>query len=146
MKNLKILIALILFTFGTVTIIQISSEESGASFYGALTGYGIILLICGLLAYSAFNKKALEKVFSKSDDKGSQLNEQELKLKILRDKNILTEAEYNEKTNLLKNKMIFEGEEYKSLKSLYENGLFTKQEFDTKVQELINKKPISNSD
>lgn len=138
MKVLKILIALILFVFGTITIVQMASEESGEALYGALAGYGIILLISGMLTYSATrNQSDNNKAFSIGKKNNSNLNEQQLNLKILKDKNVLTNNEYREKINLLNSKMIFESKEYISLKSLLDNGLFTNQEFDVKVQELL---------
>ncbi len=60
----------------------------------------------------------------------------------LKEKGILTQEEYNEKTKILNQEIletkIKESEEYRQLKSLFELGVLTKEEFENKVKLLSN--------
>jgi hypothetical protein len=115
-----------------------------------------ILLICvlfppaqwlGILIVVAYNKNkennSVEKIIEREIElKSSNLNLQVESLKDLREKEILTEEEYNQKISKIENEKNEENlknsQDYKQLKSLFENGILTKDEFEAKVIILTN--------
>ena len=65
-------------------------------------------------------------------------------LRELKNKELLTEEEYNQKANTLKNSIaeteLKQSEDYKKLKSLFDANLLTKEEFEQKL-DLLSKRP-----
>jgi uncharacterized protein YqgQ len=126
MKIIKNIIAIVLFIFGTITIILISSEERGASLFGAFCGYIIVLAISIWIFYTA-NKM---KVFNNSK---VSINEKLTSLENLRDSGLLTKEEYVNKSSLINSKLqqirIEESDEYKKAKKLFDSGILTENEF-----------------
>ena len=106
MKTFKTIIGIILILFGTITVIQMSSEERGAGLLGVFTGYAIILAISIWLLYSA-NKKPKEtnseigssffdnnknNYTKQQSTKKLSTKEQKQSLQILKDKGVLNET------------------------------------------------------
>ena len=155
MKNLKIIIGIVLIVFGTITIIQMYNEESGAGLFGAFTGYVVFLIISIWLIYSATrkqntsNNKIGSSVFNKSiakeknESEKTRLTSKEQKhsIQILKDKGVLTESEYQEKIDIINEQTIIDkihkSTEYRNLKKVYESDLLTKKQFDEKTNKLI---------
>lgn len=123
MKNI---IASILVIFGTITIIEMYSEEYGAGFFGAFCGYIIVLSVSFWLFYSA-NKKN-----TKSNPKVS-IGNKLTNLENLRKTGLVTNEEYLTKSNLinseLNNVRIQESKEYKDALSLFDGKVLTEEEF-----------------
>ncbi|NCP85534.1 MAG: hypothetical protein GW809_08985 [Bacteroidetes bacterium] len=155
MKTFKTIIGIILILFGTITVIQMSSEERGAGLLGVFTGYAIILAISIWLLYSA-NKKPKEtnseigssffdnnknNYTKQQSTKKLSTKEQKQSLQILKDKGVLNETEYQEKINIIDEQIIIDkihkSTEYQNLKNVYESELLTKEQFDEKVNKLI---------
>ncbi|RKF04676.1 hypothetical protein C8N26_0062 [Tenacibaculum lutimaris] len=96
-----------------------------------------------------FNKKKLSLKSKLKIQKTTQntvpqsIEDQKENLLFLLKKGILTEIEYQEKINLIKNKSILKkvhtSTEYKSLKKVYDSKLLTKEHFDNKVNVLVEK-------
>lgn len=131
MKKFLLVLAIILITFSTVTFIDLWNDLILEEFYGALTGYIIILLLSfGLIYYSQLNKIKLDKEINSNR-----------RLKILKEKGIITDSEYHsklEKTNSTYNLgRLKKSSDYKNLEKLYKSGILTKQEFDSKVKTLM---------
>lgn len=81
------------------------------------------------------NERKVEQVKTNLDSSISSLTE-------LREKGILTEAEYYEKTAKIKTEKaqqeLKNSKEYKQLKSLFDSGVLTKEEFENKIKLLLN--------
>jgi hypothetical protein len=150
MKVFKTIVGVTLILFGTITVIQLSREESGAGLTGVLTGYSILMIISIWLIYSA-NKKngkqdnrnlkneSNQKVYKDEQSIAkSSFEEQKESLDILKDKGLLNEPEYLKKLHLVEEKIsleeLHESSEYSSLKVLFDGGLLTKAEFDEKTK------------
>lgn len=140
MKNIKIIIGVILAILATKSFVDISEGHSGAGLGGMITFYVIMLIISGLLIYSGVKKPKKQNRLNKEND---NINDKINSLKELRDKEILTEEEYNEKIKNLENLKSDEevklSEDYKKLKSLFNDGILNKQEFESKVEILKEK-------
>jgi hypothetical protein len=141
MKTFKNIVAVVLILFGTITIIQMSSEESGSGFFGAFTGYIVIIGLSIWLLYSANKKKQSPKDFKVlSNDNYSKDNISSLRE--LREKDILTAKEYEEKLEKIQmvefEETLKKSDEYSKLKSLHENGILSKSEFEEKIILLKN--------
>ena len=101
-----------------------------------------ILIILGINNYRKQNspevlrEKQTVKETNSFDDKINSLKE-------LKDKEILTAQEYNDKVKNLENQKqdseLKSSEDYKKLKSLFEDGILTKEEFENKVEILKSK-------
>ena len=101
-----------------------------------------ILIILGINNYRKQNspevlrEKQTGKETNSFDDKINSLKE-------LKDKEILTAQEYNDKVKNLENQKqdseLKSSEDYKKLKSLFEDGILTKEEFENKVEILKSK-------
>lgn len=121
-----------------------------------------ILLVCilfppaqwlGILIVSAYNSyienNSVEKVTErKVEQKANTLNSQIKNLKDLKEKGILTEEEYNQKTNKIdsekKEENLKNSQEYKQLKSLLDSRILTKEEFEDKLIVLKTLKPTKS--
>jgi len=150
MKIFKIIIAIVLIVFGTVTIIQMSIEESGSGLYGAFTGYAILMIISILLLYSANKEQDNTRKLSTNEQKQTlqkninlTFEEQKESLKKLRKSELLTEDEYKTKIeeineNSLNNK-VKSSEEYQELLKLKNEGLFNTVQFNEKIEIITSK-------
>lgn len=132
---------------GTITIIKMYNEETGAGFFGAFTGYIIILIISIWLIYSA-NKEQIGPINLTGSLRYNQANdnskkklsavEQKQSIEILKEKDLLSETEYEEKMKIIDGKIILEklytSTDYLNLKNLYENEILTQDEFNLKVE------------
>jgi hypothetical protein len=151
MKNAKLLIAFILSIFSTVAMVEIYQESQGAELWGAVTGYIVILVISAGLIYSTQHKeikeqKRKEKIFQKEHIIKNDIYVKKANLKNLKDKEILTEIEYQDKISALENSereiAIQKTIEYKQLKSLLKSDVLTKKEFKSKLEVLKSKYKI----
>jgi len=138
-----ILIAVSLFTFGT-TYEQYRGEE----IYGALTVFILLIIIGGGLIYSTQHtkiqeEKRKEKAYFKERAIINEISKKEENLINLRDKGILSEEEFSSKSSQLHadrvKTEVEKTEEYRQLNYLYESNILSKQEFDSKVELLIDK-------
>lgn len=155
MKQFKTILGIILILFGTITIIQMASEERGAGLFGAFTGYIIILGISIWLLYSANKKDNENKIKIRTtffvqnkktvEDNTKQLSieEQKQSILILKDKGLLSESEFQEKISIVNEKIILEelyqSSEYLNLKKLYESEILSENEFKQKIQTIKDK-------
>ncbi len=143
MKAMKNIIASVLVIFGTIIIIQISFEESGASLFGAFCGYVMLLSISIGIFYSA-NKKN-----TKSNPKVS-ISEKLTNLESLRKRGLVTDEEYLSKSNLinsdLKSIRIQESKEYKEALSLFDNKVLSEEEFKRIVATIKSKLKDDNNE
>ncbi|APY09530.1 hypothetical protein BWZ20_15000 [Winogradskyella sp. J14-2] len=154
MKNFKIILGIVLIVFGTITIIQMASEERGAGLGGALSGYVIILGISIWLIYSANKVKSNSENslnlnfkeqktnhYKQNKPIKSSINEQKENLKILKNEGVLSDTEYEEKIDIINNQIILEKVnkliEYKSLKKVLDSDLLSKEQFEEKTDKLI---------
>lgn len=126
MKTAKNIIASIILIFGTITIIQISSEESGAGLLGAFCGYAILFVISIWIFYKANTTKKI------NNPKGSAFEKLKT-LKTLRNSGLLNEEEYSNKRELVGSEInkirVKESQEYRKTKELFDSGILTEIEF-----------------
>lgn len=143
MKIIKNIIGVILILFGTITIVQMSGQESGAGLFGAFAGYLILLAISIWLLYSANKKEKLSKfVQQKTEITNNNFDKIEA-LRNLKEQDILNENEFNDKISKLENAEIQlnieKTTEFKQLKGLLNSSVLTKEEFESKYQILLKK-------
>lgn len=121
-----------------------------------------ILLICivfaplqwlGIIVFSIYNKMQLENSPERVAEKKSEavkikLNSTIENLKDLKEKGILSEDEYKQKTQKIKAEKaeqdLKNSTEYKQLKSLLDSGVLTNEEFESKV-DLLKQKEKTNT-
>ena len=74
----------------------------------------------------------------------SNYNSTKSELGSLKDANLISEKDYEDKLRMIKYKNEKDNfmltQEYKALENLMQNGIFSKEEFDSKVEEIINAK------
>lgn len=122
-----------------------------------------ILLICivfaplqwlGIIVFSIYNKMQLENSPEKITEKKSEATKIKLdstieNLKDLKEKGILSEDEYKQKTQKLEAEKaeqdLKNSTEYKQLKSLLDSGVLTKDEFESKILILSSNYKWKNS-
>lgn len=101
-----------------------------------------ILIVLGINNYRKQNSPEVLREIQ-TVKKTNSFNDKINSLKELKDKEILTEQEYNDKVKNLessrKDYQIRLSEDYKKLKSLFDDGILTKEEFESKVDILRNK-------
>lgn len=142
MRVLKIVIALIVGFAATKSIFEMAVEDSGPALYGGLTAYVLIMGLCLWLFFSGISddKKDVPKIRTQSPS--SSNNIENSALWDLKEKGILTEEEYLEKIERLREKHLLEtmmnSEEYKQLKNLLDSKLLTQEEFEEKIILLKN--------
>lgn len=155
MKTIKLISGIIIGFFSTTTIIEMFNEERGASLYGAITGYIILMIFSVWLVFSGsreskssnlkVNKNEKDSLVEQSKDK--LLTHSKENLKKLRDSNLLTQEEYDSKLSQITNKdfeeKIKKNNEYGLLKNLYDSGVLNKNEFEEKTKILIEKQSIN---
>ena len=99
-----------------------------------------IILILGTVKHET---KSETKKLKKSIKEISNLSEVNNQLESLRNSNLLSESEYLEKKdkiiNQINNQVLYNTEEFKNLKSLYENSILTEEEFKQKTNILSQK-------
>lgn len=134
MRVLKIVIALIVGFAATKSIFEMAVEDSGPALYGGLTAYILIMGLCLWLFFSGISNSKEE---LKSLSISSRISEDKSVLWNLKEKGILTEKEYLEKTEKLREKYFIENimnsEEFKQLKNLLDSELLTQKEFEEKI-------------
>jgi hypothetical protein len=90
------------------------------------------------------NTKKTQKDNLTTSEQTQSINEKLETLKELHKKAILTDSEYYEKSAILKTQKLQielkQTDEYKKLKSLYDDGILTKEEFESKVKNLSVKR------
>lgn len=101
-----------------------------------------ILILLGVKYYKEQNSK--ENLIVKNIQKQTDNYEvQIISLKELKDDEIITEEEFNQKVKILENSklesQITLSEDYKKLKNLYDDGILTKEEFENKINILKSK-------
>jgi hypothetical protein len=154
MKTIKVIIGIIIAFFSTKTIFEMYNEESGAGLFGAFSGYIIFMAIAIWLIYSG-SKDEVTKVknVNLENDTNSAKNYDKNRtdianLKDLKEKDLLTDEEYNKKVSKIeqekKEENLKNSQEYKQLKSLLDSGILTKDEFDDKLIVLKTLKPTKS--
>ena len=137
MKKALVIIGIVLIIFSTISIIDVTKGQSGAGLYGMLTGYLIALIISGTLIYFGTKETKKQRIYNNQTEKYKSNNQT---LKELHEQGILTDDEYYEKSAKLKSEKLQTElkltDEYKKLKSLLDDGILTKQEFDKKVDKM----------
>lgn len=124
-----------------------AQEESGAGFYGALSGYIFIILICIWLIYA-------EQIRAKFNSRHINKNTPEKKsyttmdsLNTLKENGLINNNEYKEKIKIIEeseiNEQIYSSDEYLQLKNLLGKKIFSEEEFKNKVAILFSKKKES---
>lgn len=104
------------------------------------------LLFVEIFNYHNLNHTPEKIVERKSDETISNFNTAILNLKDLKNKGIITENEYNNKIDKIHQDILTielkNSQEYKQLKSLFGQGILSKEEFDEKVEFLRLKNKI----
>jgi|SRR5690625_3731238 len=135
MRVLKIVIALIVGFGATKGIFEMAVEDSGPTLYGGLTAYILIMGLCLWLFFSAISNTKED--VPKRKKYSSPMSDEKSVLLNLKEKGILTEKEYLEKTEKLREKYFIENimnsEEFKQLKNLLDSELLTQKEFEEKI-------------
>lgn len=161
MRIFKIILGIIIaFSSLQVFFTDILVNEHGASLYGSIFGLLLILGLSFWLIYSGAqngNAKLQNNDPSQARDKTettkSRFASKIENLKSLRDSNVLTESEYQNKIAKINDEQLDERvkktEEYEKLNKLYIDGVFDKLEFDKNVkkikEKLYNYHKIENS-
>ena len=165
MKKALLITGIGLIIFSTISIINITEGQSGAGLYGMLTFYLIMLLVSGILIYFGTRETKKKNYFrtqintNQSNTNQSNTNQSNTNqsnkydsnhqnLKELHEQGVLTDDEYYEKSALLKMERL-ERElklmpEYEKLKSLYDEKILTKKEFDKKVEKISKNNTIKS--
>lgn len=106
----------------------------------------VLFLIIGSIKHET---KQETKQLRKNVKEINNLNEANNQLEFLKNANLLSESEYLEKkdkiTSQINNQILFNTEEYRNLKSLFENGILSENEFNEKsnlLSKKINEKEI----
>ncbi len=120
-------------------IIPLISRDMGAALMvGLITGIGIMI-------YNYFNtakereiEKRKREINREEIEKEKEQEAKEKSLEELKNKGIITDEEYFDKSELIKKKKIndeiINSYEYNQLQELYENDIFSKEEFERKVE------------
>lgn len=144
-KNFKIIAGVILIIVTLYTFFTTYKQYRGEEIYGALTVLILLILIGVSLVYSTQHKtikenKRKENIYNEERNVKKDLQSKRQKLKNLRDKDLLSESEYLAKIkDLRKNEIelqIQKTEEYKELQSLYQSGILTEEELESKLNKL----------
>lgn len=144
-KNFKIIVGVLLTVVSIYTFLTTYEQYRGEEIYGALTVFILLILIGVSLVYSTQHKtikedKRKEKIYYEERKVKKDLHENSQKLRNLRDKDLLSESEYLAKIkDLRKNEIelqIQKTEGYKELQSLYQSGILTKEELESKLNKL----------
>lgn len=156
MNDLKTIGGVVLFILATISFINVSEGHSGAGLWGMITFYAIMIVISGTLIFFGTRKPKEERIKDKEqkiiNTENENYNSKIESLTELKNKEILTEEEYNEKIKNLENlkseAQLKLSDDYKKLKSLFDDGILTEQEFKSKIEilrETLNKeekKPV----
>ncbi|MGY5849182.1 WG repeat-containing protein [Salegentibacter sp. F14] len=152
MRDFKIIVGLLLIGFSLFTFGNTYDQYKGEEIYGALTTFILLILVGVALIYSTQHKKIQEekrkeKAYLRERAIINEISEKEENLINLRDKGILSEGEFKSKISKIHQDKAYteleKTKEYQQLKQLYNSGVLTKEEYDSKVKILIEKQ---NSD
>ncbi|NGY38969.1 WG repeat-containing protein [Flavobacterium sp. XN-5] len=119
------------------------SKDIGAAFMSTLLIIVVFAIYKYIKNYKANEaKKVLIKVANVEDNKTKNFNTKAENLKNLRDSHVLSEPEYQDKITKINDEELEQRvkrtEEYTSLKTLYSDGVFDKEEFESKVKIIRN--------
>lgn len=124
-------------------------KNTGATIMSTL----LIIAVFAIYKYiknfkTAQSRKVVVKVEKEQIAKIKDFSTKAENLKSLRDSNVLSESEYKNKIDKINEEklddLVTKTDEYLRLKTLYNDGVFTKEEFESKVKIIRNK--IENTD
>lgn len=124
-------------------MIGLISKEIGV---GILVGLASAIFLGIYNYFKGKKERRIEKYYREQKAKENEIANRITTLEELRDKEILTTEEFNEKKKAvdfeLLDKSLKNSDEYEQLKELYEKGLFSQKEFDAKL--IILRDKIAN--